>query len=103
MIGRRVDEDRDQLGERPRDRHPKRSRGGVDILKRRPNALHQRHRAATCRDRIGFRHRFDFRDGFLEPAYGNARTAPAISFGAKPRCELPLPTRNHRLYPAART
>jgi hypothetical protein len=32
MVGRRIDEDRDQFVERTSDRRAKRSRGGVDIL-----------------------------------------------------------------------
>jgi hypothetical protein len=101
MVGRRVDQDWNEIVHGPSNRRPESTRRRVDVLESRPDALHQRHHAIPRSDRVGFRHGPDLGHSFLEPANGEFGPTPAIGASTKLRLELPVPARRHRLHPAA--
>jgi hypothetical protein len=81
--------DRNKLGDRSVDRGSDRTRGAVDVLERRREALKQGHRAVGGKHRVAASNRLDLAHGLLH-ALDRGLRPPTEGVAPEPRRECPL-------------
>ena len=101
-VGRGGDQNRNQLVQGSGNGRSQGARGRIDVLKRRPDPLHQRHHAIARGDRVGLGRGLDLGGSLLEPVDGKLGPAPAVGATAKLCLEPPVSARRHRFCTADR-